>query len=107
MLHFFQKQQIKPIITTTKRKCVCLCVRVLPTCCASLYNMRALTAVVCVRRMFFWASSIFQLYLYLKAKIMLDHLTKGFVDPALECVVIMLSLYLTPVNHSLPLSGPS
>lgn len=28
--------------------------------------MRALTAVVCVRRMFFWASSIFQSYLYLK-----------------------------------------
>lgn len=38
------------------------------TCCASLYSMRALTAVVCVRRMFFWASSTFQSYLYLQER---------------------------------------
>lgn len=39
------------------------------TCCASLYSIRALTAVVCVLRMFFWASSIFQSYLYLKSDV--------------------------------------
>lgn len=48
--------------------------RVPLTCCASLYSMRALTAVVCVRRMFFWASSIFQSHLYLEAMKTFQHL---------------------------------
>lgn len=41
---------------------------VLSLTCASLYSMRALTAVVWVRRIFFWASSNFHSYLYLSQR---------------------------------------
>lgn len=63
--------------------------------------MRALTAVVWVRRMFFWASSIFQSYLYLEGDRSVRRLWLGSWNGADS------RSRLTLETRSPPLSGPS
>ncbi len=59
--------------------------------------MRALTAVVWVRRMFFWASSIFQSYLYLKDSRTLENVVMSFVESWWMLFVMWARDYVSPL----------